>query len=137
MKKKSSFSRRSNLSRSGEFDDQATGGNSGGSTDSKKLEEENSSYLFRMRSDFDRKKNYEETVIKIMNEMPVSKIKEPEDSFTFGEKYPNVTKHKRTIFLDLDDTLTYVTIMKLDHGNLESHELEYKDQSGKSMKVNN
>ena len=71
-----------------------------------------------MLSDFDRKKIYEETVIKIMNEMPVSKIKEPIDCDSFGEKYPNNTNHKRTIFLDLDDTLIYVTIIRIMNGNL-------------------
>jgi hypothetical protein len=75
--------------------------------------------------DFDRKKNYEETVIKIMNEMSVSKIKEPEGCDNFGERYPNNTSHKRTIFLDLDDTLIYVTIIRILHSNLISHEIEH------------
>lgn len=77
--------------------------------------------MSRILGDFDRKKSYEETVIKIMNEMPVSKIKEPESSHNFGLKYPNTTERKRTIFLDLDDTLIYVTIIKILHANLISY----------------
>lgn len=52
-----------------------------------------------------------------MNEMPVSKIAEPSNCDSFGDKYPNNTRHKRTIFLDLDDTLIYVTIIKIVNEN--------------------
>jgi hypothetical protein len=71
-----------------------------------------------MNSDFDRKKYYEETVLKIMNEMCVSKITEPIGCEQFGERFPNKTSIKRTIFLDLDDTLIYVSILKIDNDKL-------------------
>ncbi len=65
-----------------------------------------------MTKDFDLSKYYEETVLNIMNEMPRTKIIEPEGYGSFGEMYPNISTHKRTIFLDLDDTLVYVSPFK-------------------------
>ena len=83
-----------------------------------------------MNSDFDRKKYYEETVLKIMNEMCVSKISEPKDCDKFGEKFPNNTFHKRTIFLDLDDTLIYVSILKIDNEKMQGHQIELEAVNG-------
>lgn len=68
--------------------------------------------------------------------MSVSKIIEPFGCDKFGEIYPNKTAHKRTIFLDLDDTLIYVSILKLERNNLTYHQIEHEDSSGKIMKVN-
>lgn len=87
-------------------------------SESKDKANDEKSYLYRINSDFDRKKYYEETVLKIMNEMSVSKITEPRECELFGERFPNNTNHKRTIFLDLDDTLIYVSILKIDTDKL-------------------
>ena len=70
-----------------------------------------------------------------MNEMPISKIKEPAGCDEFGEKYPNTTPHKRTIFLDLDDTLINVTIIQLLHSKLIYHEIEHSNAAGRPMRV--
>ena len=132
--KKSSFSKKSNASNCGANDgSQGDGEKSPAKISSDKSEQKD--YISRMLGDFDRKKNYEETVIKIMNEMSVSKIKEPEGCEHFGSKFPNPTHKRRTIFLDLDDTLIYVTIIRILHVNLMSYEIEHKNVSGRQMKV--
>jgi hypothetical protein len=38
---------------------------------------------------------------------------DPIDGDEYGLKYPNNTQKKRTIFIDLDDTLIHVSLYKL------------------------
>jgi hypothetical protein len=92
-------------------------------------------YLYRINGDFDSRKGYEECVLKIMNEKPLTRITEPEGHGLFGEKYAKTSKHKRTLFIDLDDTLIYVSPFKLDTLTLKTHEIEIQDGTSKKMKV--
>ena len=102
--KKSSFSKKS--SKSAEMNDSDHGSE-------KKLPEDLNSYLYKINGDFDRRKQYEETVLRIMNEMCRTKITEPDGHDQFGDRYQNTSIHKRTIFIDLDDTLVYASVFKL------------------------
>ena len=68
--KKSSFSRKS--SRSGDNNNDSNFG-----SDKKEDAITQKAYIFRINSDFDIKKTYEETVLRIMNEMCRTKVTEP------------------------------------------------------------
>lgn len=81
-------------------------------------------YLYRINGDFDSRKAYEDSVLKIMNERPLTKIIEPAGSGDFGEQFLKTSVHKRTLFLDLDDTLIYVSPFKQDYFSLEAHPIE-------------
>lgn len=59
-------------------------------------------------------KSYEDTALKILNLMSLSKIEHPPLAEQFGELYKKTSPHRRTIFIDLDDTLTYVSLFKTD-----------------------
>lgn len=125
--KKSSFSKKS--SRSGDFD-----------SDQEQKAKENTddinSFLHRINGDFDRKKQYEETVTQIMNEMCRTKVTHPPNSEQFAFEFQNTSIMKRTIFLDVDDTLVYTSLYKLHDFDDASIPLDIDDHSGKLMKVN-
>jgi hypothetical protein len=72
--KKSSFSKKS--SRSGDFDSDQEKAKENG--------EDLNSFLYRINGDFDRKKQYDETVTQIMNEMCRTKITHPSESEKFS-----------------------------------------------------
>ena len=64
------------------------------------------SYIGKIRDDFDMYKMYEDSALKILNEMPLSRVRHPENADSFAKTFKKTSSHKRTIFLDLDDTIT-------------------------------
>ena len=45
------------------------------------------SYIEKIRDDFDMYKMYEDTALKILNEMPLSRVRHPENSDSFAKSY--------------------------------------------------
>lgn len=71
-----------------------------------------SGFAKRMTSDFDLRKVYEDTMLKILNEYSRETVKNPQGAEEFRytyEKPPHLRHLKRTLFLDLDDTLVKVS----------------------------
>jgi hypothetical protein len=77
-------------------------------------------------------KNYEDTAVKILNLLSLSKIQHPPQADDFGIMYKKTNQHRRTIFIDLDDTLTYISLFKLDSS---PHKQIQISESGSTMKV--
>jgi hypothetical protein len=59
------------------------------------IEVKNDSYLSRVINDFDQRKNYEETVLRILNFYQRSPLKHPTDYETFNFKYQKSQSDKR------------------------------------------
>lgn len=77
-----------------------------------------SGFAKRMTEDFDMRKVYEDTLLKILNEYSREAIRNPygSDEFRYSyEKPPHLHHLKRTLFLDLDDTLVKVSMYGLNH----------------------
>jgi hypothetical protein len=51
-------------------------------------------FASKFKDDFDRLKYFEDTAIKIYNEISLSKITHPKDSHLFGEAFKNTTSHR-------------------------------------------
>ena len=71
----------------------------------------------RVNKDFDMRKMYEETVLKILNECSRQSLTHPENSSNFSTVYSKPThlhQLKRTVFLDLDDTLVLISLYKIN-----------------------
>lgn len=72
----------------------------------------------RITDDFDNRKTYEDTLLKILNEYSRELTKDPcgvdEFRYTF-EKPLHLWHLKRTLFIDLDDTLVKASLYKLNH----------------------
>lgn len=69
-------------------------------------------FASRMNKDFDTRKTYEDTILKVLNEYSLQKVYNPENHTSFQEVYakPETLQHlKNTLFLDLDDTLVKVS----------------------------
>lgn len=80
--KKSSFSKKSHLSVENDDED----------FDKDSRDDYNQiAYLYKINGDFDLKKNYEEAVLKIMNEQSMTQFTEPKTHDEFGKLYPNKT----------------------------------------------
>ena len=91
------------------------------------------SYIGKIRDDFDMYKMYEDSALKILNEMPLSRVRHPENADSFAKTFKKTSSHKRTIFLDLDDTITYVSLFKTD--SQEQKLIQIVESEGTSMKV--
>ncbi|CDW78735.1 nli interacting factor-like phosphatase family protein [Stylonychia lemnae] len=131
--RRSSFSKKSNSrGKSGICCDDSSDnfGNAAASVSKYDMKE---TFVSRFRDDFDRLKFYEDTAIKIYNEISLSKITHPKDSEQFSAVFKNNTPHSQTLFLDLDDTLSCVSLYKL--GNENFQEVIINEQDGKTMKM--
>ena len=93
------------------------------------------SYIVKIRDDFDMYKMYEDSALKILNEMPLSRVRHPENADSFAKTYKKTANYKRTIFLDLDDTLTYVSLFKTD--SQDQKLIQIVESEGTTMKVRN
>ena len=71
-------------------------------------------YIDKIREDFDMLKLYEDTAVKILNYMSLNKLKHPANSEEFGSHFKKVSPYKRTLFIDLDDTLTSVSLFRTE-----------------------
>ena len=72
-------------------------------------------YLEKVNKDFDSRKNYEEIVLKILNEYSRSTVKHPDNSEELRTLFKKDDDDKRrfTLFLDVDDTLINVSLFLL------------------------
>jgi len=91
-------------------------------------------YPVVFREDFDRSKEFEDVAVRLLNEMNVVKVQNPEGWENFPSLYPNQTSHHRTLFLDLEDTLIYVTMFPLD-GSHKRSLISFSDDEISIMKV--
>lgn len=72
------------------------------------------SYMGRMNTDFDIRKNYEEVILRILNFYQRSPQKHPTDSDDLPMRYRKSTddQRKKTLFLDMDDLLISVSLFQ-------------------------
>lgn len=77
---------------------------------------DNHDFAKRMNQDFDTRKMYEDYMLKILNDYSRQVLKNPPGHEEFKSRYakPESLSHlKRTLFIDLDDTLVKVSLFPL------------------------
>jgi hypothetical protein len=97
-----------------------------------------SGFAKRMTDDFDLRKIYEDTLLKILNEHSREKLTNPEGAEEFRysyEKPPHLRHLKKTLFLDLDDSLVKVSLYELNHQ--PTYQIEISDGADATIKVRN
>jgi len=99
------------------------------------IEVKTDSYLSRVINDFDQRKNYEETVLRILNFYQRSQMKHPTDCESFNVKYQKNQSdmRKRSIFVDLDDLLISVCLYL--HPQRNAEQIDIVDHTGKTIKM--
>ena len=80
-------------------------------------------YVHNVQKDFEFRRQYEEDVLEIMNNISRFKVIYPSDYLSFEDKYMTSSGLKRTLVLDLDDTLVKVTVQPTQY----SRKLKLKD----------
>ena len=98
---------------------------------------ENMNFAKRMNSDFDTRKTYEDQMLKILNDYQRQILKNPTGAENFRTEFAkpaHLADKKKTLFIDLDDTLVKVSLYPLTQA--PSCQLEIQDSnSGKTIKV--